>query len=98
MEFKSYAGFEPIEVNEEGEFRWVKSKKPFNLDNQGKGYIIKFRLFSENYSKSLSPYKTIATLFVPNPNNYKFVVAIDGDYKNLKASNLMWVKCTRNKV
>lgn len=32
----------------------------------------------------------IANMFVPNPNNYKYVTCKDGDYKNICAWNLEW--------
>lgn len=34
----------------------------------------------------------VAQLFVPNPNNFKYVEHIDGDKGNLDATNLQWVR------
>ena len=98
--FKSLEGFEEIEVNDEGEIRWSGSGKPFYLHDESRGAHraknIKYRPSFNGPHKFLSPYRMIATLFVPNPDNYKFVKPIDGDYANLKASNLKWVRCSRD--
>ena len=42
-------------------------------------------------AKIVSAAKSFATLFVPNPNGYKFVKSADGDKTNLISLNLVWV-------
>lgn len=41
--------------------------------------------------------RLIATMFVPNPENKPVVHHIDGDVKNNKADNLMWVTAEEHK-
>ena len=41
--------------------------------------------------------RLIATMFVPNPENKPIVHHIDGDIKNNKADNLMWVTAEEHK-
>lgn len=35
-------------------------------------------------------HRMLAELFVPNPNGYKYVMAIDGNHMNLEVSNFRW--------
>jgi len=90
-EFLKFEGFEEIEVNENGDVRWSNSGKPYKLQLIGGRYTISHRLNDQN-RKHLYVHRMVATLFVPNPDNYYFVKLIDGDVSNFKASNLMWVK------
>lgn len=43
-------------------------------------------------------HRLVATLFVPNPNNYQFVDHIDGCKTNNRADNLRWVKDSKENV
>ena len=93
--YRVLSGFEDIEVNALGDFRWFGSKRKFNLHTVWGGrYSIRYKPSYDGPLKSLSPYKMVATLFVPNPNNFCFVKTIDGDDSNFAASNLKWVKCS----
>ncbi len=94
--FKSLPGFEEIEANEEGIIRWVNGRNPVKLSVRGHRYYLKYYPNGAyKQHKNISPYKLIATLFVPNPHEYKFVKPVDGDPMNLKASNLCWFKTSR---
>ena len=41
-------------------------------------------------TKNIFIHRAIAEAFLPNPNNYKFVVFIDSNYENLSIENLLW--------
>lgn len=41
--------------------------------------------------------RLVAVAFVPNPNNYRNVRHIDGDFRNARADNLEWYKNNYNK-
>ena len=91
-EYMVLKGFEMLEVNKDGDFRWARSKNKYHLHPTFDGrYTIKYRPFRNAPLKHKSPYLMIASLFVANPNNYRIVKSIDGDLRNLKASNLKWV-------
>lgn len=47
-----------------------------------------------NGSTTLFVHKLVATAFIPNPNNYKYVLFIDGNKTNLSLNNLKWVSHT----
>lgn len=44
-----------------------------------------------SYGKQRSAAKIVATAFIPNPNNYRYVNFKDNDGWNLNVSNLEWV-------
>lgn len=43
-------------------------------------------------AKPLAVHKLIAELFIPNPRDFKYVRAIDGNYLNVDVNNFEWVK------
>ncbi len=94
--FKTLEDFQEIEADENGTIRWRGSKKPYNPT-----YVKSSNKYKIIYSnpgekkKIILCHKFIAMLFVPNPNSYKYVRALDGDYTNLKASNLGWFKTAK---
>ncbi|HEY4876659.1 MAG TPA: hypothetical protein VIH86_13865 [Puia sp.] len=52
-----------------------------------------FSLYDDtNKKRTFTLHKLVATLFVPNPNNYKMIRHNDGNKLNNYASNLEWVK------
>lgn len=54
-------------------------------------YMI-FTLMSGRVKKSYAAKLLIARVFLPNPNNYKHVMHIDGNPLNFKVNNLKWVE------
>lgn len=54
----------------------------------------RFHLKNKELGIDSTPYvhMLVAKYFVPNPNNYSFVVHLDGDLSNNCADNLQWVK------
>ena len=90
-EYKTIEKFQEIEANTKGVIRWSGSKKPFKPILINGIYKIIYTNPGER-RKTMLAHGYIATLFVPNPKNYKSVRALDGDYTNLRASNLEWVK------
>lgn len=60
-----------------------RSKKVFNyvklLSEEGEGWMLR-----RDYM--------VASAFIPNPNNYKYVKHLDGDTLNSEVSNLAWVE------
>ena len=43
-------------------------------------------------NKTYFVHKLVALCFVDNPNNYKYIKHIDGNFENNEYTNLMWVK------
>ena len=87
-------GYEEIEVNVNGDLRHViNHKKSIHIyENVRSKYFYARWHRGVDDVRSLGMIKLIGNLFVDNPNNYKFIKTIDGDYSNFKASNLRWVK------
>src|SRR5450755_3186253 len=81
-----------FEINSSGEIRWRtthiliihklsrgKLRVTLNLTNQPKRTSVSFQVHT-----------VVAKYFVPNPNNYKYIVFIDKNVQNVKANNLAW--------
>ncbi|WP_297453618.1 HNH endonuclease [Persephonella sp.] len=60
--------------------------KPFK-NKQG---FLQVQLSNKGKRKVLYVHRLVAQYFVPNPENYKYVVHIDGNRENNKVSNLKW--------
>jgi hypothetical protein len=56
------------------------------------GKILIISLKEDGKVKTLQLHRLTGTLFVDNPNNYKYLVHINGDYKDNKCTNLVWCK------
>ena len=54
------------------------------------GYMVTLSQNSKSSAPSVA--QLVATEFVENPNNYRFIKFIDGDKTNPRATNLCWVK------
>ena len=97
MEYKTYEGMEEIEFNANGETRWVDTKNEFFLEIISRGEVrVRYQPNTMTTAKIVSAANFFATLFVPNPNGYKFVKSADGDKTNLKSLNLVWVPGPRS--
>ena len=98
MEFKSYEGMDQLEVNANGEIRWVDTKKAFDIEVTARNEVrIRYLPSGAALPRIVSAAKVVATLFVPNPNGYRWVKSLDGDKLNLNSSNLVWVPGPRCK-
>lgn len=59
--------------------------------------ILRVSLYDKNhksYNRSIA--NLVASAFLSNPNDYKYVIHIDGDHTNNNVSNLMWSKYPAN--
>jgi hypothetical protein len=50
------------------------------------------------YGKKILLHKEIATQFIPNSENKKFIVHLDGNYENNRVSNLQWATMNEIKI
>ena len=78
-----------LEINRDGDIRWVGSKKPYTalkIGRTGRWYVL-----IGNGKGAYSLHKTVAELFVPNPKNKRKIRFIDGNETNFKADNLEWI-------
>lgn len=67
-----------------------------NVNSKGIALNSKVILIQEKgKTKQIATHKAIATLFVPNPENYKYVKFRDGNENNRTADNLEWVSFSR---
>ena len=85
-----------LEFNADGDVRWIDTKKHFRVEITNRDEA-RVRYYPDRSGKPLivSVYKIIATLFIPNPHEYKYVKRIDGDPLNWSANNLRWSKSSR---
>lgn len=89
--------YDNVYLNEKGEswkykvhsMQWGRVKNSLRTNNYGM-QIYTCRINGQLFSV----HKLVAIHYIPNPNNYKHVRAIDGNYLNIKLSNLEWVKYT----
>lgn len=85
------------EVNEKGEVRNVKSKKPVNGYLEKNGYIrMKFENKCLGGVVRTSAHRLVAEAFIPNPDNLPEVNHIDSNRANNHVSNLEWVTHSGN--
>ena len=87
--YKRFPWNENLEINSDGEIRWVGSKMPYTdikLDIIGgtKKWCVRYAKSKYNL------HVIIADLFVPNPLMKKRIKFIDGNTENYKANNLEW--------
>lgn len=47
-------------------------------------------------SKRVALHRAVAETFIPNPNNYRFVIFKDDDYQNISIDNLLWTNHLSN--
>lgn len=82
-------------INENGN---VVNKRNENIKGcyeNGAGYY-RVYLYDCNRNKKFFIHRLVASLFIPNPNNYKEVNHIDGNKKKNSVSNLEWCDRTCN--
>ena len=82
------------EVTKEGRTRkgaWIKTRV------NGAGYEI-FNLWDGEKQQTYSMHNMLATLFIPNPNNYKSVNHKDGNKLNNDLDNLEWCTQQENNI
>ena len=78
---------------------WTRSLKTHIRErsiHSSEVYICLRRENGKSYSYRI--HTLVAKLFVPNPNGYIFVQHIDGDFRNNRADNLMWVGSSSDMV
>ena len=85
------------EVNESGQVRNVKSKKPMLGYIEKNGYVrLKFENKCLGKVVRTSVHRLVAEAFVPNPDNLPEVNHIDSNRANNHVSNLEWVTHSGN--
>ena len=81
-------------ISNNGKVYDIKSNEITPIDKNSK--YIRYRLFSNGNKTNYHVHKLIATLYIPNPNNYTEVDHIDADPKNNDVSNLRWCTHSQN--
>ncbi|MBO6015344.1 MAG: HNH endonuclease [Lachnospiraceae bacterium] len=85
------------EINEKGEIRNVKSKKPVHGYLEKNGYIrVKFENKCLGSTVRTSVHRLVAEAFIPNPDNLPEVNHKDSNRANNCLSNLEWVTHSGN--
>lgn len=91
--WKEIEGFEEYMVSSEGRVWSCKRFSLMSLSPNNKGFL-KVNLTSGKSGRrrvcTKSVHQLVASAFLDNPKNYKFVKFIDGDKENCKAGNLAW--------
>ena len=79
------------EVSDLGQIRNKETSQILKPFRNNSGYlVVKF------YKKHYLIHRLVASAFVNNPSNKKYVDHIDNDKDNNRASNLQWVTCSEN--
>lgn len=63
--------------------------------NQHNGYIY-VAIHTENGERTRRLHRLIAKMFIPNPNNYEYVMHLDNNKSNYTLSNLKWGTASQN--
>lgn len=76
-------------ISEDGTIK-AKNGRILTVLYDGKSPIVK--LSNKGKTKAFTVHKLVADAYIPNPDNCRYVLHIDGDYRNNHVSNLMWSK------
>ena len=87
--------FPNYEVFEDGSVFSHKNQVYLKPQNNGNGYL-KVNLYKNGKMHQYYVHKLIATTFIPNPNNFKYVDHIDRDKTNNSITNLRWCSASEN--
>lgn len=90
--WKEIEGFSDYKISNHGDIMSVKTQRTLSPFFQKTSNHFKINLYVEGDSVQLAMHRLVAKHFVENPNNYSFIRYKDGNHKNIKASNLVWVK------
>lgn len=79
-------------INQDGIVKNIKTNnvcKQFDGISRNKKYVyVSLKINSKFISIPL--HRILAETFIPNPNNYKYVLFKDSNYKNVSIDNLIW--------
>lgn len=90
--------FDKYYVSESGDIIYQKAdgtQRIRKLTPDEGGYLtttLSVKVDGKTYLKRVVAKNLVAQLFVPNPENYRYVEHIDGNKENIDASNLRWVR------
>lgn len=84
------------ETNEFGIIRNIKSKKVLKINLKG-GLQITTLKNDNNKSRGFFIHLLVAKIFVPNPNNYRYIMHIDDNKFNNHKLNLQWTNTRQNR-
>jgi len=94
--WKDVVGFEGYyKVSDKGEIYSVKSNKIRKLSYKKNGYVY-IDLYKDGKVKYCRVHRIVADAFIPNPNNYPYVMHIDNNKSNNCAENLKWGTASDN--
>lgn len=89
---KPIPGFEKYLADESGKVINSETGRVLKHSLSDKGYY-HVSLWDGEKPHFLTVHRIVATLFIPNPNNYPIINHIDGNTKNNSVDNLEW--CTQ---
>lgn len=95
-EWKAVRGFEDThKVSSSGKVIRYNGERTYEIkpsvtQRKNSKPIINVNLISGDKKRYATLGRVVAEAFIPNPNNYKYVKHIDGDYSNNSVENLMW--------
>lgn len=90
MIYKEIKNYPNYEISENGDVRNIKTGRFLKKTLRDDGFLI-IPLSQNNVSKIFYVNRLVATAFIPNPSNFKFVIHIDGNKENNNVNNLQWV-------
>lgn len=82
-----YLGYE---ITPEGEV-YSKNKRDLRKLRVGSDGQLYFTAYADGRTKAVSVARAVGECFVPNPNNFSFIIHVNGDRKDNRAANLEWV-------
>ena len=88
------------QISNTGQVKSLKRKKEHILKpvpNKNYGYLQVMLVDTQRHYKLHYVHRLVASVFIENPNGYKFVTHIDGDKENNCTENLRWIEKTVNR-
>ena len=89
-EWKQIPEYPNYSISDSGHLKNLKTGNIIFGSTVNKNGTIGINLFNANGKKKFTIAKLVADAFIPNDNNYKFVIHIDGNRANNKSENLKW--------
>ena len=101
--FKQLPGFPDVECNSDGFVRRIKDKKTIGIYYSeigdrwhAKYYECPSRGFGGR-QRTIQMFTFVATLFIDNPNNFRYVKSINENNSDYRSVNLQWTKNIQKK-
>jgi hypothetical protein len=96
--FTTIPEFPNYEINQFGVVRNIKTKRILKSQLHKKRGYLKINLPNGNKPKTIDIHRLVGLVFIPNPNNFKYLDHIDRNRLNNNVENLRWCSADDNNL